>query len=171
MDNPTIKDKGTHRGFNYLVLSMPMGHRCGYVQIPESHPLYGKHCSEETVWQNINVHGGLTFSEHMIEGDCGGCFTEGYWLGFDCNHICDMPDPDEKSRAFLNRMKKMNALNKFSKNMSKILDEIFGIEPWMKSESMFPKPKIRNNGFVVAQCRSLCDQLAEIQVLENLLEK
>lgn len=30
-----------HCGYKCVVLFQPMGHRCGYIGIPETHPLYG----------------------------------------------------------------------------------------------------------------------------------
>jgi hypothetical protein len=52
-------------------------HLCGYVYIPEGHPLFGKGYDEI----DIDVHGGLTFSERVGK----------YWLiGFDCAHMGDI---------------------------------------------------------------------------------
>jgi hypothetical protein len=64
-------------------------HRCGYVRIPPSHVDYNK---EHDNIVDVNIHGGLTFSqlEDCIEED-----GQGYWVGFDCNHSQDaMFDPD-----------------------------------------------------------------------------
>ncbi len=36
----------------------------GYVLIPEGHPLHGKHCRDI----DVDVHGGLTFSELVDDG-------------------------------------------------------------------------------------------------------
>ncbi len=48
------------------------GHLCGYVVIPQSHPLYNKEIGEIDY---IVCHGGITFSEchdtHLIGFDCG----------------------------------------------------------------------------------------------------
>lgn len=50
----------------------------GYVEIPESHPVYG------IDYQSLDfaVHGGLTFSGHLYG-------LKGYFIGFDCNHGWD----------------------------------------------------------------------------------
>lgn len=60
---------------------------CGYVLIPEKHPLYRKHYIElERKDIDINVHGGLTYSDdHLL-------VTREWCLGFDCNHFMDDPN-------------------------------------------------------------------------------
>jgi hypothetical protein len=59
------------------------GHLCGYVGIPKSHPLYGKHYSDDEV-ADIRVHGGLTHSgEDQDDKDT-------WWFGFDCSHAGDL---------------------------------------------------------------------------------
>lgn len=50
------------------------GHLCGYVQIPESHPLFGK----EEELNELDCYGGVTFNEvgppHLIGFDCAHSF-------------------------------------------------------------------------------------------------
>lgn len=57
------------------------GYWCGYVQIPNEHPLYGEKCD------NINVHGGITYHDIDIERN--------YWIGFDCSHMNDISPHSE----------------------------------------------------------------------------
>lgn len=54
----------------------------GYVRIIEGHPFYDKG------YENIpvNVHGGLTFSEHIMDNEK---WSDGYWVGFDTAHYGD----------------------------------------------------------------------------------
>ena len=139
-----IKIKGTHREFEYVVLSMDMGFRCGYVKIPKSHPFYNKDYSEKEIY-NLNVHGGIMFSSHTANHEC---LSDGYWLGFDAFHATDMLDYDEMSKEGLRTNK---LFNQFTKELDKI----------------FPLPnnytrKIRNTGFMESQCRNLCEQLAQV---------
>jgi hypothetical protein len=57
------------------------GFHAGYVRIPLGHPWY------ELAYDDIpaKVHGGLTYaSKHDIPG---------WWIGFDCGHWRDAPDP------------------------------------------------------------------------------
>lgn len=67
------------------------GWGCGYVIIPEGHPLHGKHHSEI----NVDVHGDLTFSD-LITDDLIERWSElsssdkGKWIvGFDTAHAGD----------------------------------------------------------------------------------
>lgn len=64
-----------------LILQHKLGHYCGYVGVPKSHPFYKRGCDS---LQNIIVHGGLTFS-----GFFPACDTDTWWLGFDCAHAGD----------------------------------------------------------------------------------
>lgn len=50
------------------------GYLCGYVRIPENHPLYKQ---KEIV---LDCHGGVTFNE----------IHEEHWIGFDCAHPRDI---------------------------------------------------------------------------------
>lgn len=58
-----------------------LGHLCGYVYIPKSHPLWGKGYYElYEIDIDIDVHGGLTFA-----GQSG----DEWVFGFDCAHYGD----------------------------------------------------------------------------------
>lgn len=120
---------------DYVVIGTEMGHRCGYVSIPNGHYLYGKEQSEPLIGLNIgsvmeekigdrgvipillhsmsetpneedsipmnvlfNVHGSITYSNEFAE------LGPGWWIGFDCRHHNDLPDPSLMSEeySFLN---------------------------------------------------------------------
>ena len=69
------------------------GHRCGYVGLPKYHPMNGADYDDI----DINVHGGLTYSENTHKTRYGEEYPvddERYWLGFDCAHYMDKRDPD-----------------------------------------------------------------------------
>lgn len=60
---------------------------CGYVRVPEGSVLYGMHYGEvERVFPEILLHGGITFS--------GSIDDQGWYLGFDTAHACDISWPD-----------------------------------------------------------------------------
>ena len=71
----TEKEWVTEAGYAAKVIAHPMGHRCGYVTVPEGHPHYGKGYDDV----RVDVHGGLTYAD---EGT----------FGFDCAHIDDAKD-------------------------------------------------------------------------------
>lgn len=86
-----LLEKGVHEGFEWEVTSNRMGFRCGYVRIPAGHPWHG--VDYDNIEPYPEVHGGLTFAEP--DTDCGkGGEDNAWWLGFDCAHAGDAPDPD-----------------------------------------------------------------------------
>ncbi len=54
------------------------GALCGYVNIPESHSLYGVGYDDI----DASCHGGLTYA--------GASGLDGWWVGFDCAHSGDL---------------------------------------------------------------------------------
>ena len=81
-----IETVGTYRDYRYIVtFNTDMGHRCGYVGIPEGDELY----KVEWLDNIINCHGDITFSDFSI------ILPDDYWyIGFDCCHLCDGIDLD-----------------------------------------------------------------------------
>jgi len=63
-----------------------MGHRCGYVGVDESHPLYGN----GDFWE-ADVHGGITYYRGFQELENALGITC-WFFGFDCGHAGDIPD-------------------------------------------------------------------------------
>ena len=57
-------------------------YRCGYVEVPPGHPLHG---IDYTKLDQVDVHGGLTYS-----GFGSGHPSDGWWFGFDCAHVWDI---------------------------------------------------------------------------------
>lgn len=83
-----VLSKGDHVGFEWMTMHNRMGYRCGYVRIPTGHPWHGQDYDEI----NCSVHGGLTFAreDKPCKGDRP---DDAYWIGFDCAHGGDAPDP------------------------------------------------------------------------------
>lgn len=75
---------GTEAGYRWEVSSNKMGFRCGYVRVPAGHPWHGK--DYDAVEPYPDVHGGLTFARPDTS-------DLSWWLGFDCAHAGDAPDP------------------------------------------------------------------------------
>ena len=73
----------TAAGYVAEVWATPMGHRCGYVTVPDDHPCAGKDYNELAV----EVHGGLTYGN-------------GAQFGFDCAHWDDVKDPELMSEEY-----------------------------------------------------------------------
>lgn len=105
-DKRQWQDEAT--GLPCLVKRGLLGAWCGYVGVPRSHPLYGKHYSE--IELDDQPHGGLTFSGRCQEGDerdsiCHivekGEDDDVWWLGFDCAHLG--PDLAPGMHRYLNK--------------------------------------------------------------------
>lgn len=143
-----LEFSGTHRGFEYKVIVMDMGHRCGYVCLPENHPWYNKNYCDI----DVRIHGGLTFSE-MCNGHP--ILSNGYWIGFDCLHAFDLPDLDEVPKELL----KMTY--RFSTLMGKITG-VFGGDKY--------KPKVRNLYYVKKECKNLCAECADVMSFQKSYE-
>lgn len=79
---------GVHRGYEWEVTANRLGFRCGYVRVPKGHPWHG--LADEQ--PDVVVHGGLTYAK--ADWDCGERGHNGWWLGFDCGHVYDAPDPE-----------------------------------------------------------------------------
>jgi hypothetical protein len=73
-------------GYQVLVIATPMGHRCGYVGVPKDHKYYEV---DYNAIDNIDCHGGLTFSGRFTDVD-----PELWFIGFDCAHAWDAKDPE-----------------------------------------------------------------------------
>ena len=65
-----------HHGLPCVVRTTDFGHKCGYIGLPESHPLFGKHYDD--VPDVVDAFGGFTFSEP----GAGGL----WWIGWDDAH-------------------------------------------------------------------------------------
>lgn len=85
----------TESGLHGLIVRNYGGALCGYAGLPEGHPLFGKEYDRAYDYVNIDVHGGLTFSDRC-SGDpdghsiCHKADDEVWWLGFDTAHSGDM---------------------------------------------------------------------------------
>lgn len=80
----TLVDHGEEFGVKWVTCKAPLyGAVNGYVKIPEGHHWYGLDYDDI----NVDVHGGLTFS------------NAAGWIGFDCLHSGDIwPGEPEKYR-------------------------------------------------------------------------
>jgi len=79
-----------YKGFPCLIVRNHMGVLCGYVGVPSNHPYYQMNYEEIP----LEVHGGLTYSQHCRENICHkpaeGEPDDVWWLGFDCGHYGDL---------------------------------------------------------------------------------
>jgi hypothetical protein len=112
---------GEHEGFKWLVGHNTLGYRVGYITVPADHPWHGKGYDDI----NADVHGGLTYAEAGTEGE--------WWIGFDCAHAGDAPDPDLPSC----------------------------VPEHLRHSSSYDT--VKSQQFVEQECRNLCDQAKSAQ--------
>ncbi|MCD8208504.1 MAG: hypothetical protein LUD72_11245 [Bacteroidales bacterium] len=142
-----------HNGLTCAALLMDAGHRCGYVGIPEMHPLYGR--TYDDVKYILSVHGGITFNSDKRNFGTYPIATqeELWWFGFDCAHAGDARDYDAVVRSMPEHEVEIEHLKAFGL-------EIHG-------------DTIKTTEYVEQECRGLADQLGdmsdELDVLEYYL--
>lgn len=91
---PYIESDFMHLGFRCVVLFMPHGFRCGYVQVPDYHPVRGVPYDK----LDICCHGGMTYgADHLYYVDES---HESWWIGFDCGHYGDRYDRESMEKYF-----------------------------------------------------------------------
>lgn len=111
------KEWKTKSGHDAKVIWVNNSHRCGYVRIPEDHPLFGIDYSDDVIDCHdylkdkevgkrspisifcaagrdlhdaailFDCHGGITFSGKLGHD---GKDQEGFWYGYDCAHSGDL---------------------------------------------------------------------------------
>ncbi len=89
-----IEGGGTYKGYEYLISFTNMGHRCGYVAVPNG--IAGD-------YDDITCHGGVTFEDidhsfkDILDTPCADL-----WIGFDAAHAGDLADLDKALEYFEN---------------------------------------------------------------------
>ena len=73
-------------GYICVVAINPIGFRCGYVGVPDNHPIRSKDYDLD-----FEVHGGLTYSGYLDQYK-NNLFNGLWFLGFDCGHAEDSLD-------------------------------------------------------------------------------
>ena len=88
-----------------LIVRGPSDALCGYVGVAEGHPLFQVDYNNT---ENIDCHGGLTYSDFCQDGtgEGGICHVPEpgrpervWWFGFDCAHSCDVAPAYEMHRG------------------------------------------------------------------------
>ena len=127
---PFAERQGIHLGYDFMCAAYPMGHKCGYVRIPASHPWY--HARNHDAVSNVDVHGGITFNRLDVDTRIRSSYENSRWIGFDCNHWGDAPDPEVAA--------------KYGKSVS-IDDRTYGV--------------VRSLEYVTQNCALVCEQVAQ----------
>ena len=80
-------ETGTFGDLPYVIWEQGgLGHLCGYLGVPASHPWYERDYDQP----DVDIHGGLTYASAHDPGD--GSYespVKAWWVGFDCAHLGD----------------------------------------------------------------------------------
>ena len=143
---------GEHVGFRWMVIHNGMGYRCGYVRVLPGHPWFGKHYDE----LEAKCHGDLTFAEPDVNCDKGGA-DNGWWLGFDCAHGFDLPDPN---------LPRSGQVPSYASSLLEFSGAF--VEPLLGINNPTDGSAVRSQEYVEAECHSLCEQAAKaMEVVVN----
>ncbi len=128
-------------GLDCMMVRNPSGfHWCGYVGVPEGHPLFGK--DYDSV--KADVHGGLTHSDvcmgHICHQPEPGSHDKIWWFGFDCAHGGDA----------------MPGYLRFEAKLPKEAAKIFGL-----NSNIFPLGGYKTEDYVRAEVENLAIQISE----------
>lgn len=80
---PMLVTTGIYKGYSYYILTMGT-HPTAYIEIPKESRYYAKFYDDI---DDIDVHGGLTYSDKRLYTDKG--IFEGWFIGWDYNHYDD----------------------------------------------------------------------------------
>jgi hypothetical protein len=149
VDRPAdVLARGEHAGLEWIVTRNRMGYRCGYARVPRGHPWHGADFGAI----DADVHGGLTFAEADVDCRKGGD-DDAWWVGFDCGHGFDAPDPALITPAHAAAMAAIAA------EVDRRMAPIFG-DDWRDDLPPQWRDHVRTQEYVEAECRSLCEQAA-----------
>ncbi len=150
LDRFVVEDGGIYKGYEYLITFVEiMAHRCGYVAISKDNKLYDKDLMDLECAANLSVHGGITFNDsgaHITEAVLNkkiSCTDR--WIGFDAMHAYDLPDIECYKKYFIIRPLALESM-----------------ESLAKCYERETKDAIRDKPYMVDQCKSLIDQIIEI---------
>lgn len=145
-----IEDGGEYEGYNYLITFAPLGHRCGYVAISNSHPLYNEQGNEQG-WnsekiQDLDVHGDVTFFDNPSDrfGIPDNC--EEKWIGFDAAHCNDKRD-----------METLKKINEIAYCAAKYVEDI------IKISLVDNFQEVRTKDYMIEECKQLILQLKKLE--------
>lgn len=123
------KDWITDAGLRAVVIMSDLGHRCGYVGVPQNNPLYGIKYNERTQVLTMDMNRStekmspiqvllatvksldeLRSPEYVFEVHGGLTYSGGsgkypvesddWWFGYDCGHASDAPAPGARMSMF-----------------------------------------------------------------------
>lgn len=77
---------GEYKGYKFYILSLG-SHPTAYVELPKTHRLYNEHYIESYAYDDIDVHGGIIYTEDRLI--LPNEELKGWFVGWDYNHYND----------------------------------------------------------------------------------
>jgi hypothetical protein len=124
----------------FIMQSDVLEHLCGYIQVPSSHPIF----SNESLFDDLNVHGGITYHEDHLPCTSIGSGNFMY-IGFDCAHAWDLIPGLEKFSDIANR-----ELKRLAEHQGVKLSSVTSIT-------------LKDEGFVKDELKKLVKQLIALE--------
>lgn len=148
-----IEGGGTYKNYEYLIVFVSNGHRCGYVALHEKDRLYfEKEMQEnEDSYPSIACHGGVTFysadhhSKDLLNMSC-----DDMWVGFDAAHHDDERCHITASKYFPN--------NREAQDYS----ELIGFCNMFEDGAFDDQPTHKPYEYMEQECKNIIEQLCEI---------
>lgn len=145
-----------YNGYDALIVRHPdFGHLCGYVVIPQDHPLYGNNNYMQDM-NHLDVHGGITYGQfqYLTELKDNNKYKDKYLIGFDCAHTWDIQPYYDKRQVIKDIQKEYvhelnDLINKFESTLG------------IKKDALYEKETYKNIEFVTAELKRLIDQLIQ----------
>lgn len=130
-----IESDFMHEEMRCVVVMQEMGHRCAYVGVPKGNKYFGKKYKD--ILENINCHGGLTFSSvPELDYPIPGC-ADFWFFGWDYAHAGDENDWETYETIFPQEIVENNPLAKLRKggrvhHLDKVIEECKHVAEQMK---------------------------------------
>lgn len=141
--------EGDHCGYHWVVSRHWARIWAAYCRVPPGHPWHGKNWLDLS---SVQCHGGVTYSD--------GSLTGWWWVGCDAGHWYDLLDPELASPdPFMSML-----ATKLFKSISQMEELIVrrGIRPDPPGADQ--PPAVRDQAYMEAQAKSLCEQAAAIVI-------
>lgn len=164
-----IESDFEYKGYRCVTIFTDMGYRCGYVGLPEGHPLYGmSHDSQlKMKFKDLegnpmgkrgiltlfcvpddqiplelyfDVHGSITYADGGKESHHP-IDSDLWWLGFDCGHYGDRPDYELLEKTWGD-----NAIVKHR----------------LEDKWLYDGYEVRDLEYVQQECRNLVNQIIDL---------
>jgi hypothetical protein len=164
LNGVVVEGGGQYKGYDYLITFNNYGFRCGYVAIPNGHPIN----NYDGKYPDFDVHWGITFfgENHISEVIFGEKVCNDKWLGFDCGHAGDFLDNETAKKYFSDNEKVLKGIEFTIKILKEFEEKMELVNPgykeYINSDDNKLRYEIRTKEYVEEQCKNLIEQLINL---------